>query len=183
LKTVIGIVGMPGSGKTTMSQCAKEKDWEIVVMGDVVREETSERGLELTPSNVGKTMLDLRREEGPGVIAKRCVEKIIKSDSEGVIVEGIRSLDELNLFRQSLPNFILIAIHASPETRFTRLFNRGRSDDPKNRKIFFERDLRELEVGIGSAIAMADRVISNEGSLSDFCLKVKNLLKKISELS
>jgi dephospho-CoA kinase len=180
LKMVVGIVGMPGSGKTTMSSCAKEKGWTIVVMGDVVREETSRRGLEPTPSNVGKTMLDLRREEGPGVIAKRCIENILESASECVIVEGIRSLDELTLFRQSLPNFTLIAIHASPDTRFKRLFNRGRSDDPKNWKLFSERDRRELEVGIGSAIAMADHVISNEVSLSEFRAEVKNLLKKMS---
>jgi dephospho-CoA kinase len=177
LKMIVGIIGMPGSGKTTMSSYAEEKGWEIVVMGDVVREETSRRGLELTPSNVGKTMLDLRSEEGPGVIAKRCIKKILESDSEHVIVEGIRSLDELALFRQNLPNFTLIAIHASPETRFKRLFNRGRSDDPKNREIFSERDSRELEVGIGSAIAMADHVISNEGSLSEFRSKVKSLFK------
>ena len=38
---------------------------------------------------------------------------------------------------------------------------RGRSDDPKTREKFEERDKRELGVGIGKSIAIADETISN----------------------
>ena len=178
MKKVIAIVGMPGSGKSTASDCAKEMELVIIVMGDVVREEVSKRGLEPTPDNIGRIMLSLRKEEGLGVIAKRCCEKILKAKSETVIVEGIRSLDEVEEFKKSFSNFKIVAIHTSPETRFQRLHNRGRSDDPESRKIFLERDNRELKVGIGSAIAMADRVIVNEGSFNEFKSEVYKLFKE-----
>ncbi len=180
MRKVVAIVGMPGSGKSTASDCARKMELDIIVMGDVVREETSKRGLEPTPENIGKTMLNLRKEEGPGIIARKCREKILKAKSETVIVEGIRSLDEVEEFKKSFSNFKLVAIHTSPKIRFQRLHSRGRSDDPESRKIFSERDNRELKVGIGSAIAMADRVIINEGSLNEFKLEVYKLLEEIS---
>ena len=56
-KLVIGLAGMPGSGKSVVVDTARELGYDIVVMGDVVRQETLKRGLELTPQNVGKVML------------------------------------------------------------------------------------------------------------------------------
>ena len=41
--------------------------------------------------------------------------------------------------------------------------SRGRSDDPTTREKFEERDNRELGVGIGESIAIADETISNSG--------------------
>jgi len=38
---------------------------------------------------------------------------------------------------------------------------RGRSDDPETREKFEERDNREIGVGIGESIAIADETISN----------------------
>jgi dephospho-CoA kinase len=55
-----------------------------------------------------------------------------------------------------------MAVHASPETRFTRLFHRRRSDDAADWEVFHKRDTRELSVGLGNAIAMAEYVVVNE---------------------
>ena len=57
--------------------------------------------------------------------------------------------------------FPLLAIHASTNTRFGFLKNRGRSDDPKTKENFEERDTRELGVGISNPIALSDDAISN----------------------
>jgi len=62
-KLVIGLAGMPGAGKSVVVSAAKEGGYGIFVMGDVVREETASRGLELNPQNVGKVMLELREQE------------------------------------------------------------------------------------------------------------------------
>jgi len=68
----------------------------------------------------------------------------------------------------------VVAVHASPRTRYERLISRGRSDDPKNWEDFAERDLRELSVGIGNVIALAEEMLVNEGSVDE--------LKAASEL-
>ncbi|MFB0567273.1 MAG: AAA family ATPase [Candidatus Bathyarchaeia archaeon] len=176
-KVVVGIAGMPGSGKATFNEMAKRKGYAVVVMGDEIREETRRRGLKSTPENIAKIMLQLRKEEGPAVVAKRCAPKIEKARGNIVFVDGIRSLHEVEEFKRHFPNFILIAIYSSPETRFQRLFRRKRSDDPKGWETFLKRDLRELSVGLGNAIAMADYLSVNEGTKEEFKMKIREVLE------
>ncbi|MEM1589497.1 MAG: AAA family ATPase, partial [Candidatus Bathyarchaeia archaeon] len=140
-KLVVGLAGMPGAGKSVVVNVAKANGYGIVVMGDEVREEAKKRGLEPSPENLGRLMLELRRLEGEAVIAKRCILKIAGMAENKVIVDGIRSLAEVEEFKRNFPNFVLVAVHASPETRFKRLFHRRRSDDPKSWEVFHERDM------------------------------------------
>ena len=146
-KTVIGVVGMPGAGKSVVTRTAQRMGFTVVVMGNVVREETKKRSLSLTPENVGDVMLKLREEHGPAVVAQLCVPKIENAQSRVVVVDGLRSLHEVEEFKRHFKKFVLIGIHASPETRFHRLFRRQRSDDPQGWEAFNQRDMRELSVG------------------------------------
>ncbi len=178
-KLVVGVVGMAGSGKSVVVNMAMQMGYEIVVMGDEVRDEAMMRGMELTPENLGKVMLELRQKEGENVIARRCTLKIEKTPKQKVLVDGIRSLSEVEEFKKHFPAFTSISVHSSPKTRFQRLYNRRRSDDPKNWVIFHERDVRELSVGLGNAIAMAEHIIVNEGALSQVKDKVREVLRKV----
>ena len=177
-RIVIGLTGMPGAGKDVVREIIQKMGYPVVVMGDEIREEAKRRKLKPTPENLGKVMLKLREEEGPAAIAKRCIPKMEKAKEEVVAVEGIRSLYEVEEFKKHFPNFTLIAIHASPETRFQRLFQRKRSDDPKGWKTFVERDSRELGVGIGAAIATADHMIVNEGTKTQLERKTLEVFKE-----
>jgi dephospho-CoA kinase len=58
---------------------------------------------------------------------------------------------------------------------------RDRTDAPENQEQFSERDRRELGWGLGSLIALADRMIVNEGTLGEFKEKVEELLRELSE--
>lgn len=180
-KLVVGVTGMAGAGKSLIVKTSQEKGYGVVVMGDEVREETRKRGLTLTPENMGKVMLDLRRLEGDAVMAKRCILKIEGAREPKIVIDGIRSLDEVDEFKRHFANFRLLAIHASPEKRFQRLFNRRRSDDPKDRQVFRDRDMRELGVGLGNAIAMADHVIVNEGRKEETREKTLQVLGRVEE--
>ncbi len=178
-KSVIGIVGMPGAGKSVASETAKNLSCEMVIMGDIIREEVRSMGLKPTPEIVGKTMLEIRAKEGLNAVAKRCVSKIMSSHGRCVVIDGIRSLDEVVEFRKSFTSFILIAIQASSQIRFERLYKRRRSDDPHDWAVFLERDERELRVGVEKVMKIADYTITNEGSLQEFKENVANLLKKV----
>ena len=180
-KLVVGLAGMPGSGKSVVVDTAREMGYNIVVMGDVIRQETTKRGLELTPQNVGKVMLELRQEEGNAVIAKRCIPQIEKQTSNKVLVDGLRSLHEADTFKAYFAKFSLVAVHASPETRFTRLSSRRRSDDAAEWAVFRERDMRELSVGLGNVIAMAEQMVINDDSFEAVKAKVKECLVRIEE--
>ena len=178
-KIVIGVTGMPGSGKGVVREIVREYGFPVVVMGDEVRAEAARRNLEPTPENLGKLMLQIRAEEGPGVLARRCIPKIRALDAEVVVVDGLRSPHEVREFRKVFPKFKVIAIHASPKTRFQRLLRRGRSDDPKDWETFYMRDQRELSVGIGEVIATADYMIVNEGSIEELEAELKQIIKKV----
>lgn len=180
-KIVVGLAGMPGSGKSLVVETAHALGYAVVVMGDVVREETQKRGLRLTPENVGKVMLELREKGGASVIADKCIPRIEQEKSRKVIVDGVRSLSEVDAFKTHFSKFSLVAVHASPETRFNRLYCRRRSDDPDGWALFHERDMRELSVGLGNAIAMAEYLVVNENKRDETKAKVKEILKVIEE--
>ena len=180
-KLVVGLAGMPGSGKSLVVETARAEGYAVVVMGDVVREETQKRGLKPTPKNIGKVMLELREKGGASVIADRCIPRIEQQKSGKVIVDGVRSLSEVDAFKAHFSKFSLIAVHASPETRFKRLYRRRRSDDPDGWELFRERDVRELGVGLGDAIATAEYLIVNENKRECTKAKVKKLLGMIEE--
>ena len=180
-RVVVGLAGMPGSGKSLVVDAARELGYAIVVMGDVIRGETAKRGLELTPQNVGKVMLQLREEGGNSVVAQKCIPKIEAQASSKVLVDGLRSLYEVDAFKAHFARFSLVAVHASPETRFNRLFSRRRSDDPSGWEVFHERDMRELSVGLGNVIAMAEQMIVNDNNVEKIKPKVVEALGRIEE--
>lgn len=180
-KVVVGIAGMPGSGKGVFRRIVQKMGYPVVIMGDVVREEVKRRKLKPTPENLGKIMLNLRELEGPAAIAKRCIPKVKNATRRIVVIDGVRSLAEVEEFKKHFPHFILIAIYASPKTRYQRLFRRKRSDDPTNWETFKQRDLRELGVGMGAVIAAANHTIVNEGTLAQLKNKIRQVMKEMSE--
>jgi dephospho-CoA kinase len=177
-RKVIAIAGMPGAGKGFVSRTASFRGIPVLVCGDVIRKETEKRGLVLTPENMGAVMLALRREEGLAVVAERLIPQMQSLASPVVVVEGVRSMDEVDALRKE-HEVATVAVHASPRTRFERLTSRARSDDPKNWQEFMERDSRELGVGIGSVIALAEEMLVNEGSTDELTTASEHIISKM----
>ncbi len=178
-KIVVGLAGMPGSGKSLVVETARELGYSIIVMGDVIREETLNLGLELTPQNVGKVMLQLRADGGATVVAQKCIPKIESQKNSNILIDGLRSLHEVEAFKAHFTKFSIAAVHASPETRFTRLSNRHRSDDSNGWTIFHERDMRELSVGLGNVIALAEQMIVNDTTIDEAKVRIAEALRRI----
>jgi dephospho-CoA kinase len=178
-KIVIGLAGMPGSGKSVVANVAKRRGYDVVLMGNIVREEAQRRHVEPSPEELGKIMLELRRVEGDAAIAKRCITRIESAHRSRVLIDGLRSLAEVEEFKKHFAKFALVAIHTSPEARFKRLFARHRSDDPKVMETFRERDRRELSVGLGNTIAMADHIIVNEGNIEATKTRARQVLMRV----
>ena len=174
------VTGMAGSGKTTFADLLREKEYTVFTMGDVIRQEVRMRNQPPTPENLGKMAENIRKTGGDAAVARKCIPLIIGEPNNKVAIDGIRSLDEVNTFQEAFNTF-LIAIHASPETRYQRLKNRGRSDDPPNRQIFRERDRRELGFGMGNAIALSDYIILNDDGLDNLEKELDKLLWRLRE--
>ena len=159
-KIIVCLTGMPGAGKSTIADGLKVRGYRVVNMGDAVREEARRRNLEPTRSNLGSIMLELRERNGPGAVAELVCPKIVGSDSDVVLVDGVRSNEEMRAFSK-LGTLKVLAVHASADARFGFLKDRARPDDPHTRDHFAERDTREMSVGIGDSIALSDYALSN----------------------
>jgi len=174
---IIAFTGMPCSGKSEAVKIARNMGINVFRIGDMVLEEVKKRGLPIDDKNVGAVADQMRKKFGKDVWAKKTIEEISKYKQHNfIIIDGIRNIEEIETFKKNLgKDFILIAIIASDETRRKRFLKRGREDDSKNIKDLIERDKRELSWGLGSVIASADIVISNEGSLESLRNEIKRL--------
>ena len=165
-KLVVCLTGMPGAGKSTIVSKLKEEGYETFSLGDGVRAEAKRQNLEPTGENLGKLMLELRQKNGPGAIAELIKESIQKSNHEIIIIDGIRSIHEINVLKET-GNLKLLAVEASSETRFNFLTQRKRSDDPLTREKFEERDNREISVGLQEIIELANETSENNNVTID----------------
>ncbi|MHA1129962.1 MAG: AAA family ATPase [Candidatus Helarchaeota archaeon] len=181
MKTGIGVVGLPGAGKSIVSEVGAKISIPTIVMGDVVRQVCIENEMEINHENLGECMVRIRRKEGMNAVAKRILPRIKEIKEELVIIDGLRSYEEVEFFRDTLRKFITIAIHASPHTRYGRIKRRQRYDDPHNYKTFLERDLREIEAGIAKIIALADIMLVNESHVRGLKQRLGKILQLIRE--
>jgi dephospho-CoA kinase len=157
---------MPGAGKSTIAAGLQKKGFTSINMGDAVRAEAKKRNLAPTGENLGKLMLDLRQKNGQGAVAELIKDQIINSESDVVVIDGVRSNTEIEVLKK-IATVKLLSIHASTNTRYNFLTTRKRTDDPQDRNTFDERDNREISVGISASIALADETISNNNLTID----------------
>lgn len=181
-RTVLLLTGLPGSGKTVFSEVARSLGIPVITLGDVVREEVAKRGLELSQENILRVAQELRDRYGKEAIAMLAANKIIEFLKQSclVVVDGIRSLEEVNYIKSSAnAEVFVVVVHASPKVRFARLLSRGRTGDPKTWDEFVKRDFKELSWGLGNVVALADKIMVNEGSIEEFKNKVRDFLSEV----
>lgn len=176
---VIGVVGMPASGKGEFSRIAQETGIPVIVMGDMIRRAVQDAGLIPSDTNFGATANRLRAERGMDAIARLCIPEIQKQSAPLVLVDGIRGDTEVALFRKNFPGFTLISIESSFENRLARIAARARSDDFTTADALHNRDTRELGWGLGNALKEADVHLENEGTLAEFSDAVQHLLARL----
>lgn len=176
---ILGISGLPGSGKSIVSDNAIERGAIMVSMGDIIREEAKKRG---EPSK--ETAVNLRKEHGKYIVAELTIKKIQELLDSGceksIIVDGIRSHHEVNMFKENFNNFIIVSIFANQTIRFERLKKRMREDDSQDFNEFQRRDNNELGFGIGNVIALSDRILINESDLESYYKKINEFFDEIN---
>jgi dephospho-CoA kinase len=176
--TVIGTVGLPGSGKGEAATVAREADIPVVTMGDVIREACRERGLDPAEHH-GEVARELREEGGPAAVAEASLPHIeaARDDHDTVLVDGLRSPAEIETFEAAFgDDFVLVSIDAPFEVRAERLADRGRDATDADVEALKEREEREREFGMGEVIERADVHVENADSLESFRTRIRSLL-------
>lgn len=173
---LIVTVGMPGSGKDELVEVARQMGLATLKMGDLVRDETRRRGMQLTNASVARVASEERDKHGGGIWAQRAIPKLTETR---MLVDGCRSDSEVTVFRHNFGDLFVLGIYSSPEHRYDRMMRRGRGDDAQGLQEFYDRDRRELKWGIGNAFVLADGMLLNEGALDDFRRAARKMLEEI----
>ncbi len=165
---VVSIVGMAGAGKSVVARVFENAGFRKVRFGDITEEEVKKRGLELNEENERKVREQLRVQHGMAAYALLNLPRIDALLKESnVVVDGLYSWEEYTLFKDRYgKDFIVIAVWASPLTRYKRLANR--KVRPLTAAESASRDTSEIEnVKKGGPIAMADFTLVNETSINE----------------
>jgi len=177
---VVSIVGMTGAGKSEVAKIFEENGFIRIRFGDITDEEIRKRGLELNEENERYIRELLRKEHGMAAYAKMNLSRIdLARKQSDVVIDGLYSWEEYIFLKAHYgEDFYVVAVWASPKTRYARLADRS------NRCLTLEeatnRDRAEVEnINKGGPIAMADFTIINESSLKELRKEVKGVISRL----
>ncbi len=163
---VVSIVGMAGAGKSEVARLFEESGFIRIRFGDITDEEIKRRGLELNEKHERYIRELIRKEHGMAAYARLNLPRIDSArKNSDVVIDGLYSWEEYTLLKDYYGgDFYVVAVWASPKTRYARLTSRLK------RRLTLEeatsRDRAEIEnTNKGGPIAMADFTIMNESSL------------------
>ncbi|EGQ43591.1 MAG: dephospho-CoA kinase [Candidatus Nanosalina sp. J07AB43] len=175
---IYGVTGMPLSGKTLVADIMKDQGFKVLDMGDVVRIEMQKRDIET--EDTGNWVNDMREEHGMDAIAKLSLPYLqeIVEENQDVVITGMRGWSEKNRFEEEINQDIsVVSVWASKETRKSRRNDRQREEDVKGDE-FHERDIREIENGVGKLMALSNHIVKNDNkSKQELEEKVKTVLE------
>ena len=180
---IIGVTGSYGSGKDTAVEFFKQRGFVHFSLSEILREELTKEGLELTRENQIDKGNQLRKEFGNGILARRIIEKL--DNSKDYVLSSIRNSGEIEELKKATKEFLLINLDAEPLLRFQRTQQRHTSTiDPKIFEQFLENEKRESVSSDGAGqelkkcAEMADVTVANNGSVEDFYKKLGEQLEE-----
>lgn len=162
---IILVTGMPGAGKEELLSVARDMGLPFLRMGDLVREGYERSDASYRGMSVGQYAGFERDTFGKGIWARRAVERM---HGDVFLVDGCRSMDEVDAYKDEGGDVVVLAVLASPEARYSRLVARERDDAPRNVSEFEARDSRETGWGLADLISRADAYVINDSDLETF---------------
>ena len=175
----VGFTGPMGAGKGTAIEALHNS------LSHVVREEATARGIKHERQNLINLGNELREQYSDGVLAHKVANTLEHNRYAYEIIDGIRHPKEVEALRDRLENFVLIAVVASPQSRYERILGRNRASDPDAIDEIAKKDENDRAIGIDECIKIADYRIYNgkmtqvelrtevEKCLENYTLKLK----------
>jgi len=177
---VVSIVGMTGAGKSEVARVFEASGFTRIRFGDVTDEEIEKRGLAPNEENERYVREVLRKQHGMSAYARLNLPRIDSAlKHSDVVIDGLYSWEEYTFLKGYYgEDFYVIAVWASPRTRYARLSTR------LNRCLTLEaaasRDRAEIEnINKGGPIAMSDFTIINESSLENLETETKRIISAL----
>ncbi len=181
MKTVIGIVGQPASGKGTIAAYLKDRyGAHGFRFSDVLFETLDRLGVPATRDNLIKLSELLRGAFGETALAQAIAAGIGQSSAALVVVDGVRREGDIITLRR-IPGFHLLAVDAKPEVRYERALARAEKagDATMSFEGFLALERRSTEVSARELEKKAEATFENDGSFEDLYAQVDAWLASI----
>jgi len=180
-KLIIGLIGEMACGKGLITRYLAEKyDSATFKYSSFLRELLDSLNVEKSRKNLSIVGAELRKIFGNEVISRAVINSVIASDKNIIIIDGLRTKDDLESF-QHLSNFILLAVEADPKIRYQRLVTRNENagDAEKSFEEFMD-DTRNgiMEKEIVATMAEANEKVVNDTTVEDLNSQLDELMKK-----
>ena len=186
LKSIVfGLTGKNASGKGTVAEILKKKNFTYHSLSDSLRDELKILKKEETRENLIDIGNKLRENGGPGVLADKLMPKLNSENNH--IVDSIRNpLEVISLRKETLfRRFFLISIDADSRLRYDRLCSRGRIGDTDSWEKFVEQEKKEEnnddpnKQQLSKTMEMADYNIDNSGTLEELEVQVNRIISSL----
>jgi len=171
------IVGMAGSGKSSIAHHLEKKGWRVIRFGELTMRELESRGLPINEANEKMAREELREKHGMDAYARLLLSTIVEALSNSpTVIDGMYSWSEYKFLRQHFGNRMnVVAIYTTRSVRYTRLARR--KERPLTLEEAERRDFAEIEnVEKAGPIAIADCTIVNDGTEEKLFRAVDRLL-------
>lgn len=181
---IIGITGTLGAGKGTIVEyLTRHKGFSHFSVRAYLTEEIIRRKMVVNRDSMVVVANELRANHGPDYIVGQLYMQA-QADGNHCIIESIRTPGEIDLLR-SKGSFYLIAVDASPETRYERITARASETDHISFETFLANEKREMDAtdpnkqNLRKCIERADYSIINNGSVTELQREVDNILQEL----
>lgn len=176
---IVAVVGLPGSGKSEAVRAFMKYGFHRVYFGDVTFDRMKKEGLEINEKNERIMRERLRNEYGMAAYAHLSLPKIeaLLHERRDVVIESMYSMEEYLCIKEKYPGLMVVAVYASPKTRYARLG--VRPERPLTPDECVSRDLSQIQnLHQAGPIALADFTAVNEGTINDLNKKLEEIVKK-----
>ena len=186
LKSIVfGLTGKNASGKGTVAEILKKKNFTYHSLSDSLRDELKSLKKEETRENLIDIGNELREKGGPGVLADKLIPKLNFENNHRV--DSIRNpLEVISLRKETLlRRFFLISVDANSRLRYDRLCSRGRIGDTDSWEKFVEQEKKEEnnddpnKQQLSRTMQMADYNIDNSGTLQELEAQVNKIISSL----
>ena len=182
---IIGLVGLPGAGKTTVTELLEKHGFVRVILSDIIRDELKRRGItQITRELLQDTGNEMRRKFGPEVLAKRAIKQLRSMGGDKFVIDGIRNVSEIAYLKKQ-NHLLLIGIQAAARVRFTRLKRRKLNPLTNSYQEFLLQARRENKLGANTTglrvvdcLGACNVTITNDSTVAMFKKKLHDLLVK-----
>ena len=178
---VIGFIGQLSSGKDTVVDYVKDHyGAEVFGFSKILKEILLALDLEQTRDNYVRAFEMISREFGGDVLSKAMAKRVLATESKVIAIDGVRREEDLTYLKNN-PDFYLVNVFASPETRYERLTKRTekKDDQGKTWEEFLADHKKSTEVTIEAVAEKADFQVDNNGTLEDLFANMDDIMKKI----